>query len=739
MKGLIMKKTILLLLITIAIINIAQAATYYVSQSGSDSNTSEQAKSIDTPWQTISRVNYANLQPGDSVLFKRGDIFRGNLIPQSGSSSGYITYGAYSTGEKPKILGSIQKNEISDWELLTNNIWQTSSKDIIVSESELLYNPDFVTDLSSWNIWVDNSSGAFATMNRTTEPDEYLSDLAAVKIYCEKSGQRPFGIQFVTSAYTIKPDTWYRFSFYAKASKEFQVPPNNIWLMENTSPWEKYSANSRNINIDTQWNEYEIIFESTAQSSNTEINFALGTYIPDNTYLYVDSCSFKELENDPDFIKHDIGNIIFNNEAFCGVKMKNKTDMHNQGDFWYDTVSMKLKICSATNPALYYSNIELAVNKHIINQQNKSYNIIENLDLRYGAAHGISCGYNTHHTFIRDVDFSFIGGGYLAGYGDGQVRFGNGVEFWNESSYNIVERCTFNEIYDAATTIQGKDEYTGFESHHIWFRNNIIRNSEWSFELWGRGEKSYIHHIFFEHNTCLNAGYGWGHAQRPDPYGAHLRISDFLAKTDSILIRNNIFLESSDYGMCFFTSLDEMKKVKVDYNSWFESSGDIARIGNTFYDFKTDWESFQTISGFNDHSVIEEPLLKPDFSLNEGSPCINAGIFSPYVSEDYTGLPRPSGSASDIGAFEIQQPTKITNFDQNEKIKIYPNPAKDFIKVNITEKATVEILSMQGQLLKKKQLSPTQNSITVNELTLGSYMVKITCNAEVHSEILIIE
>jgi len=296
-----MKKTILLLLITIATINIAQAATYYVSQSGSDSNTSELAKSIDTPWQTISRVNYANLQPGDSVLFKRGDIFRGNLIPQSGSSAGYITYGAYSTGDKPKILGSIKKNEISDWELLTNNIWQTTSNEIIISDVELLNNPDFVTDLSSWNIWVDNSSGAFATMNRTTEPDKYLSDLAAVKIYCEKSGDRSFGIQFITSAYTIKPDTWYRFSFYAKASKEFQIPPNNIWLMENTSPWEKYSSNSRNINIDTQWNEYEIIFESTAQSSNTEINFAFGTYIPDNTFLYVDSCSFKELENDPDF------------------------------------------------------------------------------------------------------------------------------------------------------------------------------------------------------------------------------------------------------------------------------------------------------------------------------------------------------------------------------------------------------------------------------------------------------
>ena len=45
---------------------------YYVSAgSGKDSNDGLSPRSA---WQTIARVNSARLKPGDSVLFKRGDL-----------------------------------------------------------------------------------------------------------------------------------------------------------------------------------------------------------------------------------------------------------------------------------------------------------------------------------------------------------------------------------------------------------------------------------------------------------------------------------------------------------------------------------------------------------------------------------------------------------------------------------------------------------------------------------------
>ncbi|MEJ7684845.1 MAG: hypothetical protein WKG06_44765 [Segetibacter sp.] len=77
-------KTILTLLcfLQVCFLHSAWAATYYFStSSGNDSRTSTQAKNPSTPWKTISKLNsfFSSLQPGDSVLFKRGETFYGSV------------------------------------------------------------------------------------------------------------------------------------------------------------------------------------------------------------------------------------------------------------------------------------------------------------------------------------------------------------------------------------------------------------------------------------------------------------------------------------------------------------------------------------------------------------------------------------------------------------------------------------------------------------------------------------
>ncbi len=80
------------------------AATYYVSSNGVDSQT---GLSADLPWKTIAKVNAALLNPGDQVLFKRGETFAGQLKPtRSGTDVAWITYGAYGSGARPIIDGS---------------------------------------------------------------------------------------------------------------------------------------------------------------------------------------------------------------------------------------------------------------------------------------------------------------------------------------------------------------------------------------------------------------------------------------------------------------------------------------------------------------------------------------------------------------------------------------------------------------------------------------------------------
>ncbi|MCU7550617.1 Ig-like domain-containing protein [Chitinophagaceae bacterium LB-8] len=94
---------------------LVQAKTYYFSASGNDSYSSTQATNQSTPWKSINKLNaiWSTLQPGDVVLFKRGETFYGTIKPnKSGSSSAPITIGAYGSGNNPVITGFVT---LSSW------------------------------------------------------------------------------------------------------------------------------------------------------------------------------------------------------------------------------------------------------------------------------------------------------------------------------------------------------------------------------------------------------------------------------------------------------------------------------------------------------------------------------------------------------------------------------------------------------------------------------------------------
>lgn len=96
-----MKKILLvsaLLLLTIY----ANARKFYVSQSGSDANTTTQAQNPATPWATLSKVQ-SNVTNGDTVLFAKGSKFTGTLTLQSKSN---VYFGVYGTGADPLFWGT---------------------------------------------------------------------------------------------------------------------------------------------------------------------------------------------------------------------------------------------------------------------------------------------------------------------------------------------------------------------------------------------------------------------------------------------------------------------------------------------------------------------------------------------------------------------------------------------------------------------------------------------------------
>src|SRR5215204_3824945 len=103
----------------------ANATNYYFSSTeGDDSRSSQQAQSPSSPWKTLARLNaiFNTLQPGDSVLFRRGDVFYGSINPSaSGSSGSPIVLGAYGAGEKPVITGF---TSFTGWYSKGGNTWE---------------------------------------------------------------------------------------------------------------------------------------------------------------------------------------------------------------------------------------------------------------------------------------------------------------------------------------------------------------------------------------------------------------------------------------------------------------------------------------------------------------------------------------------------------------------------------------------------------------------------------------
>ena len=102
------------------------AATYYLAANGDDSRTAAQAQNPATPWQSLAKLNasMAALQPGDQVLLRRGDTFRGQLfITRSGSAGSPLTFGAYgpAADAAPVINGSAP---LSGWTSVGANVWE---------------------------------------------------------------------------------------------------------------------------------------------------------------------------------------------------------------------------------------------------------------------------------------------------------------------------------------------------------------------------------------------------------------------------------------------------------------------------------------------------------------------------------------------------------------------------------------------------------------------------------------
>ncbi|MBN2773446.1 MAG: carbohydrate binding domain-containing protein, partial [Prolixibacteraceae bacterium] len=485
----------------------ANSTNYYVSNSGNDSNS---GTSTSTPWKSLDKVNSFNFSPGDKIYFKKGDKWFGQLRPRSGNSSARITYGAYGSGSKPLLHQAVELNSTGNWVNEGSNIWTSASSG--ATGPEVLPNTNFDSNLNGWDLYY--ADGYYASMVR--DESQYYEGPASLKLTDITSGSGSYNIQLMAGngALSIEAGTVYELSFYAKSTVAFT--PSEIVIIQNVSPYSYYGSFSVTPpQITTSWKKVIMLFTANTTANDASLRFILGSSIPNGASLNIDNVSLRSVESKP--LNSDVGNIIFNNEQSCGVKVWSRSDLNQQGEYYYDGSSGTVKLYSTSNPASYYSDIKCALSEFIIDHSGVNYVIFENLALKYTGSHGIGGSGNAYNIY-RNLEISYIGGG--APYGQ-NIRLGNGIEFWANAHDHLIEDCQVWEVYDAGLTNQSTSSCS---QYNIIYRNNEIWNCEYSFEFFNTGSGSSTNNIQFINNTCKNAGSGWGHSQRPDLRGRHICI-----------------------------------------------------------------------------------------------------------------------------------------------------------------------------------------------------------------------
>lgn len=124
--------------------NTANGTTYYVdSQRGDDSN---DGTAENKAFRTLGKVNELNLEPGDTVLLKKGSVFEDQALTftkeDSGTAEAPVKISTYGEGDRPKI----NTNGHGQWELNygtrldnVNHKWKgTVSSSILIEDTEYI-------------------------------------------------------------------------------------------------------------------------------------------------------------------------------------------------------------------------------------------------------------------------------------------------------------------------------------------------------------------------------------------------------------------------------------------------------------------------------------------------------------------------------------------------------------------------------------------------------------------------
>ncbi|MHA7110653.1 cadherin domain-containing protein [Sunxiuqinia elliptica] len=556
-----MKELILIILLALPATLLAQTSYYVSSSEGNDSNA---GTSISHPWKSLEKVNSFKPSAGDKILFKRGDEWEGTLvISASGTTGNPITYGAYGTGEKPRIYGS---QEITGWQLHSGNIYKAKVTEDI---NQLFLNGTKMQvarfPKQGWAT-IDQvySSTSFTSSSLPGGIDFSGSHLIIKTLYWFIDGKEVISSSGQSLTLNEAP------TFNAKVDNEF-VLVNNLGLLTTPGEW-SYDASTKTVYLRTP---------ADASPENYKIRGASNDYginLSGQKHITIDNLNVLQVKN-------------------TGIRGINSSNININNSTITNTPSYGIQItggteCKITNNQLSYSQFEgmhIACSNSIITDNSLTAVLTEDgFDINTGTesggpGRGIKVkGSSNIIRYNKLTDMGYVG-----------IEF-YGIE--NTVEYNYVNgACKVIDDGGAIYTYNGADYSKPGAAGSI-VKGNIVLNAI------GKSHKAYgiymdnnTHDVIIEENTISKTN-----------------CAIYLHENGKINVKNNTVMDAT----LALLNQNEVENSTITGNTFYATS----RIGSFIW-FQNGLQRMayqDNASGLWDNNTYVSPYKEDVFRFPKG-------------------------------------------------------------------------------------------------------------------------
>jgi parallel beta-helix repeat protein len=559
----------------------AQSATYYVdAKNGNDSNTGTSAAS---PWKTLGKINESSLQPGDSILFKRGEVWREQLnLPSSGAEGRPIVLDAYGSGPLPVISGT-DPVPAASWSVTSvAQVWQ----------ARVATEPNVVI--------FDGAKGAKQTaLENLKQPNDWFWSAGTLYIFAPTNPAQAFAKSGVEAGARMSAINLSGKSYVAIRNLEVSganAAPyalgSNIWAIALT----RKGPPPGHLDLN-----HCVVVNSAGDGIHLE--GASGSTVDSNLVANNENVGIQIYHSLADFPVSDV--TVSNNEVH-----------HNK------FIGINLAGCPGGTSCRGVNNLQQIGPSKIRVIGNRSYDNGAGIYL-----HQTTDSLVAGNLSYANLDTSRRGEGYCVGL--------------SGSSSNIVEK---NECYQAAHA--GIELSIDISKPAVGSSNNIIRynvvhdngsnglmtdyhpseNNKFLYNIvYNHPNGSCIFanntgHMFFN-NTCYN-----------NRNGIYLYVSKTTPQTGNITIKNNIIANSARQHIVIEAGVQG--PVELSNNEYFPDDAQKFNLRNSLSDL-AGWKAKtgQDVNSFfaDPRFIVATPTGPNDFHLQNGSPAIGKGAQTEFT------------------------------------------------------------------------------------------------------------